>query len=200
MIKNLPVYEAFLGDQIGIFTVALVDEPAMEKYWAVFSKEEEPKVEKLNFKVVDEEQHKVLSVLIRCDYPILRKDDNGEYFYLTFSKETIYAAAENFLKNGFQNIIRLTHQGDNYIEDGFNLVQFYIKDSTKGINPEGFEDIADGSLMCEYFVTDDALWDEIKAGTFNGISMESVFEIAPKKEEDKEINSIEELLNYLNIK
>ena len=54
--------------------------------------------------------------------------------------------------------------------------------------------------MCEYFVTNDALWDEIKAGTFNGISMESVFEIAPKKEEEKEITTIEELINYLNIK
>ena len=195
MIKNIPIYEAFLGDQIGIFTVALVDEPAMEKYWSVYSVEEGPK--ELKFKVIDEEQHKVLAPIIRADFPILRKEGN-QYFYVTFSKETIYAAAEKFLKDGYQNIVRLTHNGDNYV-DGFNLVQWYIKDSAKGINPEGFEDIADGSLMAEYKVNDDEIWKEIKAGTFNGLSMESVFGLRIKVEDEPIINSVEELLDYLGI-
>lgn len=196
MIKNIPVFEAFLNDEIGIFTIALVDQPAMEKLWSVYSVEE-MKPAKLNFKVLDEEQHKVLAPIIRADFPILRKDDNGEYFYITFSKETIYAAAEKFLKEGFQNVVRLTHNGDNYV-DGFNLVQWYIKDSEKGINPEGFEDMADGTLMAEYKVNDDSIWAQIKSGTFNGLSMESIFDIVPKKEE-KTIESIEELLKYLGI-
>lgn len=196
MIKNIPLYKAVLGDEVGIFAVALVDNPAMEKKWLAFSKEEQ---KPMYFKVLDEEQHKVLSVLIRCDFPILRKDDDGKYFYVTFPKETIYAAAENFMKNGLQNVVKLTHQGDNFIYDGFNLVQFYIKDSEKGVNPEGFEDIADGSLMAEYFVTNDDLWEQIKSGDFNGLSMESIFDIVPVKEEP-EINSIEELVEYLGIK
>lgn len=196
MIKNIPVFEAFLNDEMGIYTIALVDQPAMEKLWSVYSVEE-MKPAKLNFKVLDEEQHKVLAPIIRADFPILRKDDNGEYFYITFSKETIYAAAEKFLKEGFQNVVRLTHNGDNYV-DGFNLVQWYIKDSEKGINPEGFEDMADGTLMAEYKVNDDSIWAQIKSGTFNGLSMESIFDIVPKKEE-KTIESIEELLKYLGI-
>ena len=194
MIKDIPVFEAFLNNEIGIFTIALVDQPAMEKKWLAFSKEE-PKP--MFYKVLDEEEHKVLAPIIRADFPILRKDENGQYFYITFSKETIYAAAEKFLKDGYQNIVRLTHQGDNYV-DGFNLVQWYIKDSAKGINPEGFEDLADGTLMAEYKVNDDAIWEEIKAGTFNGLSMESVFDVK-LKEEEKEINSIEELVEYLGI-
>lgn len=191
--KKLPIYEAFLNDQIGIFTIALVDAPAMEKNWLAFSKEE---AKPMSYKVIDEEEHKVLAPIIRADFPILRKDDNGEYFYLTFSRDTIYAAAEKFLKEGFQNVVRLTHQGDNYV-DGFNLVQWYIKDSAKGVNPEGFEDIADGSLMAEYKVNDEAIWEEIKAGTFNGLSMESVFEIRPQ--EEKEITTLEELADYLGL-
>lgn len=193
--KDIPIYEAFLGDQIGIFNIALVDNPAMEKLWSVFSKEGE--VKKMKFKVEDEQQHKVLDVIIRADFPILRKDDNGDYFYVTFSKETIYAAAEKFLKEGFQNSVKLTHQGDNFI-DGFNLVQWFIKDSAKGINPEGFEDLADGSLMAEYYVTNDEVWEQIVSGEFNGLSMESVFVIAPKKE--PEITTIEDLVEYLGLK
>lgn len=196
MIKNIPVFEAFLNDEIGIFTIALVDAPAMEKNWLAFSKEEPAKP--MYYKVLDEAEHKVLAPIIRADFPILRKDDNGEYFYITFSKETIYAAAEKFLKEGFQNVVRLTHKGDDYV-DGFNLVQWYIKDSNKGINPEGFEDMADGTLMAEYKVNDDAIWDEIVAGTFNGLSMESVFDILPKKEEQT-INTLEELADYLGLK
>lgn len=195
MIKNIPIYKALLGDEIGIFAVALVDNPAMEKKWLAFSKEGQ---KPMYFKVLDEEQHKVLSVLIRCDFPILRKDDNGDYYYVTFPRETIYAAAENFMKNGFQNVVKLTHQGDNFI-NGFNLVQFYIKESAKGINPEGFEDIADGSLMAEYYVTNDDVWEQIKSGEFNGLSMESVFDIVLKKEEPV-INTIDELVEYLGIK
>lgn len=195
MIKNIPIYKALLGDEIGIFAVALVDNPAMEKKWLAFSKEEQ---KPMYFKVLDEEQHKVLSVLIRCDFPILRKDDNGDYYYVTFPRETIYAAAENFMKNGFQNVVKLTHQGDNFT-DGFNLVQFYIKESAKGINPEGFEDIADGSLMAEYYVTNEDVWERIKSGEFNGLSMESVFDIVLKKEEPV-INTIDELVEYLGIK
>lgn len=196
MIKNIPVFEAFLNDEIGIFTIALVDNPAMEKQWMAFSKEE---AKPMYYKVLDEAEHKVLAPVIRADFPILRKDDKGEYFYVTFSKETIYAAAEKFLKEGFQNVVRLTHQGDNYV-DGFNLVQWYIKDSAKGINPEGFEDMADGTLMAEYKVNDDAIWDEIVAGTFNGISMESIFDIVPKKEEEPVIDTLEDLVKYLGIK
>lgn len=196
MIKNIPVFEAFLNDEVGIFTISLVDEPAMEKKWLAFSKED---TKPMFYKVLDEEEHKILAPIIRADFPILRKDENGEYFYLTFSKETIYAAAERFLKNGFQNIIRLTHQGDDYI-DSFNLVQWYIKDSAKGINPEGFEDMADGTLMAEYKVNDENIWERIKAGEWNGLSMESVFDIELKKEDEKEITTIDELLNYLNLK
>ena len=78
--QKIPVYEVELDEAEGIFAVSLVNAPAMQKDWMVFS--EEP----INFAVQDEEQRKVMSVLIRANYPILRKTPEGRLFYIIFRK------------------------------------------------------------------------------------------------------------------
>ena len=194
--NNLPLYTATLNDDdLGIYTISLVEWPAMEKRWEFFEKQKEP----LKFSVVDAEQHRVVSPIIRCDYPILRKDENGKFFYITFPKETIYAAAERFLTIGAQGLVKLTHNEDAPFIDGFNLVQWYIKDTARGISPVGFEDVADGSLFAEYYVTNEDVWKKVVDGTFNGLSMESEFFLKLQEPEEKEIDSIEALVDYLGI-
>ena len=192
--NNLPLFVASLeDDNLGIFTISLVDWPAMDKRWEFFSKQEEP----LKYSIVSEDEHRVISPIIRANFPILRKTENGEFFYVTFPPETLYEAAKRFLQNGFQGFVKLTHNEDAPFIDGFSLVQWFIKDTSKGISPAGFEDVADGSLFAEYFVTSDSLWSSIKNGTYNGLSMESEFHIS--QPEDEEITTIDELLKRLGI-
>ena len=64
---------------------------------------------------------------------------------------------------------------DGSLVDGIELVQFFIKDSEKGITPQGFEHVSDGSLFAEYQVTNDDLWNSIKEGVFKGFSLEGFF-------------------------
>ena len=197
MINGLPVYEAVLDDyNLGIFTISLVDDPATEVKWVAFAKDAKAS-SPLKFSIVDEDEHKVLSVIMRADFPIYRVDENGEGFYITFSKETLYEAAKRLLMNGFQNYVNVEHIASSALY-GFQLAQIYQKDTARGINPAGFEDIEDGSLFGEYFVADETLWSEIKAGKFTGISLEGEFGLAEPKE--KEIETIEDLVEYLGIK
>ena len=196
MINGLPVFEAVLDDyNLGIFTVSLVGDPATECKWIAFAKDAKAS-NPLKFSIIDEEQHKVLSVIMRADFPIYRVDEQGNGFYITFSKETLYEAAKRLLMNGFQNYVNVEHIASSSLY-GFQLAQIYQKDVARGINPTGFEDIEDGSLFGEYFVADETLWEEIKAGKFTGISLEGEFRLTDSKED--EIKSLDELVELLGL-
>lgn len=192
--NQLPVYSirVLTADQ-GVYGVSLVDWPAMDVKWAAFAKEKET----LKFSVVDDEEHKVMSVLIRCDFPILRRDEERGDFYVVFDRETTENIADKFLQNGAGYYITLDHNDDAWVGDGVHLQQIFIKDSARGINPEGFDEVADGSLFGIWKVENDDLWKSIKDGTFNGMSLEGRFTLAP---EEDEIQTLEELMEHLGIK
>ena len=62
------------------------------------------------------------------------------------------------------------------------MVQFFIKDSTRGVSPAGFDDIADGSLFAEFHILNDDVWEAVKDGTYKGFSLEGVFDFQPEPE------------------
>lgn len=198
MINGLPVFEAVLDDyNIGIFTVSLVDDPATSVKWIAFAKDAKAS-NPLKFSIIDEKEHKVLSVIMRADFPIYRVDEQGNGFYITFSKETLYEASKRLLLNGFQNYVNVEHIASSILY-GFQLAQIYQKDVARGINPVGFEDIEDGSLFGEYFVADETLWQEILEGKFTGISLEGEFGIDKVEEKEKEISTLDELVEALGL-
>lgn len=56
------------------------------------------------------------------------------------------------------------------------MFESYIIDRQRGITPpKGFEDIADGSWFGSFKVENDNIWQEVKAGTFKGFSVEGLF-------------------------
>lgn len=196
MIKDLPLFEMVLDeDTEGLYTISLVSRPAVKAHWLAFKEDEK----RINFSVTDEEQHKVLAVIARADFPIYRIDEQtGNEFYVTFSKETIQKMSQRFLKNGYQNLINVEHQENSYI-DGVELEQIFIKDVEKGICPQGFSDIEDGSLFGVYKIEDDNVWDAIKEGIFTGVSLEGLFRLQPmeKEPEERVIDSLEDLYNLI---
>ena len=182
MKKNLeyPLYELTLDDALGVYAVALVRRPAMQQSWQVFSEDEKP----LKFAVQDEEQRKVLAVLCRADFPIYRVGPSGYEYYVYFSRETVDALVRRLFQNSFQNEINNEHENAFRI-DGVHLNQVYLKDSTKGINPVGFENIEEGSAFAEYKIEDDEVWQAIKEGVWTGVSIEGYFnqrEVVPEEE------------------
>lgn len=193
--NGLPLLDATLDEwELGIYCLSLVDDPATQRSWLLFSnKNKQPATQRLKFAVTDATEHKVLSVIMLADTPIYRIDANGNPYYLQFSKKTLYEAAHRMLRNGTQNNTNIEHI-ESSIVYGFDMVQLFQKDTAKGISPVGFEDVPDGSLFGEFYVTDETLWQEILDGKFTGISLEGEFSV-----EDKPIESIEELVQYLGM-
>lgn len=195
---NLPIFDMMLDeDTAGLYTVSLVDDPAMEVNWFAFEKEDNKPLEVKMADIMDEMEHKVMAVICRADFPILRRDDEGQYFYVQFPKETIKMMAQRFLKNGFQELINIQHETDSYVQ-GVEMEQLFIKDTKSGINPVQFQDIEDGSLFGIYKIENEEIWNDIMNGKYTSVSLEGLFKpVLHIEEKDKEIETIEELIDYL---
>lgn len=201
--RQIPIYRATMERQDdGMFCISLVDEPAVQKDFLKFNKQKE-----MRMMVADEDKRLVYGVVMRADYPIYRVDDEGYEYYIYYDAKVIRQMAEKYLKEGNQNNISVDHNGKNI--EGVDMVQWFIKDTDKGVSPKGFDDIRDGSLFAEFHVTDDDLWKDIKDEKFKGFSLEGIFTIRQEyKRQDKEeisdedydeINSlIEKLKNKIN--
>lgn len=191
-IDGIPVFRAEIqGADEGMYCISLVDEPAVLRDFQKFHKQEmeDKEAKRLLYAVTDPEARLVRGVVMRSDFPIYRRDGYYEY-YIVYKPETIRQMAEKYLAEKLQNNVSLDHNGV-YV-DGVEMVQWFIKDTAKGINPEGFEDCAEGSLFAEFHITDDTIWEAIKAGTYRGFSLEGFFELAPEEDEDDVQRIVEE--------
>lgn len=174
-IDGIPVFEALLSDEeCGMIRISLVDAPAVLSGWQTFKKVQ-------MYAVQDEEQRLVRGVVMRADFPIYRVDNKGGEYYIIYRADTIREMAEKYLAESRQNNVDTMHNHQEV--DGVQMVQYFIKDSAKGINPEGFDDIADGSLFAEFHVTNDDVWAAIKDGTYQGFSLEGVFGFATEPDQ-----------------
>ena len=171
-LEGIPVYLLSVDDpNATIQTVSLVECPATGLPLYCFEKEEKYKFS------TDELKHNIISCIVRVDYPILRTSADGEPYYVVFNKQTSEMLCQKLLKDGFQQNISLDHNGQ--LIEGIQLEQVFIKDSSRGIVPSGFESAADGSLFGIYHITDESLWNDCVSGRFGGVSLESLFKLIP---------------------
>lgn len=196
MNKQLPIYDIELNDDCaGMTCVSLVDEPAIETDFMIFSKEHE------NILFSDYEKHEIFGPAIIAGMPIYRCQD-GREFYVRFTSETIKKIVERFSQDKNFNVVSLQHNGQNI--DNVILTEMFIKDDNNGISPLGFENISNGSLFMRYKIYDDELWEQIKnSGKINGFSIEIECDFTPihedfsqKNDDDAKIDAfVEELLS-----
>ena len=180
-IGGIPVYDAqILDEDSGMIKISLVDDPAVMSNFQAFDVQKKL----LMYEVADEEKRLVRGVVMRADFPIFRRDKEMGEYYIIYKADTIRQMAEKYLVENRQNNINLMHEADSDV-DGVQMVQFFIKDSSAGVSPANFDEIADGSLFGEFHVTNDEVWDQIKNGTYKGFSLEGVFDLMPEQDKDE---------------
>ena len=170
-MTKLPIYEALISSEDdGIITVSLVDEPAVESDFVCFAKD----AGKQSFALSDASEHLITGCLMKAETPIYR-NENGYEYYIVFSKETIKTMAQKMLADSTFKNIDTQHNGELLPQGALTLIELYIKDSNKGIDPN-FVDVPDGSLMITFKVNDESIWQECANGDFlNGFSLEGFF-------------------------
>ena len=183
--NNLPLFEACIDtkdSETGMFVISLVDSPANERDFVAF--EEVKQIQ--TYSIANDEEQKVFGLVMECDKPIYRRNQQGFEYYITYIRKTIEAMTEKYFKMGLQNNVDTMHNFE--LEDGITLTQMFIKDSEKGVNPIGFEDVNDGSLFAEFHIENAEVWNAIKEGEYKGFSLAGVFI-------QKEVEHIEETYN-----
>lgn len=191
-MDKLPIYEAFIGDeQDGVLIMSLVESPATEFNWLMFSKERE--TVKFSF---DDEQRILKGVVMLADTPIYRR--NGDYeYYIMYSKETLKQMAQKMLNDHTFNTLDTEHSHNMLGNGDAELRELFIKDTENGINPKGFEDVADGSLLCTYYIANDDIWERAKNGEFKGFSLEGIFSVKEAETYNKQNNKKENKMSKL---
>lgn len=201
MDTKLPIYRATIdnSDDTGMFVVSLVDEPAVEVDFLAFDKQ----TEHLEFAIQDEEQRKVLGVVMIPNKLIYRRDSNGFEYLIKYEPDTIHQMVEKFFRDVNPNNVDTDHNFE--LVQGVVLSQAFFKNTEKGINPAGFENMPDDTLFFEYHILNDEIWNGIKEGTWKGFSLAGYFNVEPvemKKEEPKPsvLDDIEDLIKKINNK
>ena len=163
MIKT---YEAiFDTNNKGVYSVSLVEEPAMEGDFIALSKET-----KVELKTVDEEQRILIGLVLEPNKDIYR-NQGGEEFNLRFSEETIKDLSHNFFKQGYQTNSSIEHADE---VTGVSFVESWIVEDSaidKSAN-FGFS-YPKGSWVATMKVDDESVWkDYVKTGLVKGFSID----------------------------
>lgn len=195
-IDSIPVYQALVDSaETGMMRISLVDDPAVQSNFLAFSNQQKRAAVPQVYAVQDEDKHLVLGCVMRADFPIYRRDpqpDGTEFeYYIIYKPDTIRTMAEKYLAENRQNLVNLMHQ-EGTDQDGVQMVQYFIKGN--GLAPEGFDAIADGSLFAEFHITNQDVWEAVKAGTYKGFSLEGIFDLTP----EKDAASVEEIVDALD--
>lgn len=195
-MDELPLYEMYLdgSDMDGIWGIALVDDPAIERNWLAMSKQPD---QQIKFSEVKDKQELVGAVLIP-DQEIYREDYFGNPYKVKFTAQQIKAAGKKFMKMRLTNAFNLDH--DKSVSDVYAFEMWYVGRNDKlyslssDFTPELYPE---GTLMISVAVENKEVWQRIKAGDWKGFSMEGFFSLLEVdfKATLSRIQSLHETLN-----
>ena len=199
MENNTEILELIINeedDDSGISFISLVDQPATEKLWLKFNKQQPLNFE---FKIQDEDKRIVSGYFMVADLPIPRLNDMNEKFFVVFKKDTINKIVNKFFKQGYSNKINLMHDQE---MDGVYLIESLIIDNERGsIAPKEFEKVPNGSWWGSLRVESNEIWSLIQQGKLRGFSVEGMFgQDKSRNIQEKIINKIRDVIsNYKKI-
>jgi hypothetical protein len=172
----MPLYKITINedDDTGVQANAFVDMPAHMKGSINFDIHKKPI--KYDF---NEEKRMVTGVMISAGTPIYRRsDDEAPEHYVYFPPEEIEKIVNKFMRNGFNNSLNEMHDPSKPIQ-GVKMIHSYI---IGGVNnpqaPEAFkgQNLQKGTWIATYHVANDAIWNKVKSGEFQGFSVEGLFD------------------------
>lgn len=160
--KKLKCYSVGLDSDV--YSISLVNEPAIESNFIYLSKEKPVQV-----CLTKDEKHIVMGAVLIPDKPIYR-NQGGEEFYIQFSAETIEKLAYQYLAK--DRIYSFTQQHEDVADDIY-VVETWLKTSENDKSKDYGIDVPIGSWLIAAKVENEEIWDKIKSNEMNGFSIEA---------------------------
>ncbi len=193
-MKETKIVELVIADdsqELAIDAISLVNSPAIEQDFVFFGKEKN----NLTFAKVDEEKRMLVSPALIPNKQIFRYDPNTDSdYYVYFSPDTVRKASELYLKHN--NHHKATHEHKDRVS-GVLTVESWIKEGDSDKSKLYGFDLPNGTWFVKMKITNDDLWQKIKAGELKGLSIEGYFTNKFEQMQKKQPTT-EQILSALN--
>ena len=151
----------------GIDAISLVNTPAIESNFIALNKHE------LLLKEIDSEKRILMGPALIPDKSIYRRNDNGDEYYIYFSKDTVRKASELFFKKS--NHQNATYEHEKKIDNMTIVESWIVEDPKKDKTALYGMDVPAGTWMVSMKVDDEKIYNDAKEGTIKGFSIEGYF-------------------------
>tara|TARA_S200002703_G_scaffold70738_1_gene61317 strand:- start:3983 stop:4867 length:885 start_codon:yes stop_codon:yes gene_type:complete len=178
----------------GIEAISLVEQPAIESNFVALNKQE------IMLKEIDEDKRILMGPALVPDKSIYRRNDNGDEYYIYFSKPTVRKASELFFKKSNHKNATFEHKDK---INGVTFVESWIVENKDKDKTALYDmDVPVGTWMVSAKIDDEELYKKAKDGVVKGFSIEGYFadryEMSKRNDAKEEI--IEALQDLLEIK
>ena len=183
MAKKKKIYKVGIDSET--YAISLVESPAIEETLVALEEQKPIKVQ-----LADEEKYMVYSAVLVPDKPIYRRNDDGDEFYIEFTKESIEKMAQEYLMNYRQNEITLDHET---MANDITLVESWIKTDMykdKSVAIGLSEDLPIGTWIAGLKVNQIDAWNRIKNGELRGFSVESMISLEEFSKQEQNTNNM----------
>ena len=204
---TLPIFDITFNpaEDIGLTAISFVDMPAIEQMFVYQGKDKTEKYAFGQILMANADKHEVISPILIPNQLILRINENGEKYYVRWSKEVIEQVANYYIMNQYQNNFTFQHEWfdtgegnyeDSFIKDVYMLEMWTIDDAkTDKANKVYGYHLPEGTLMVRLKIHNRKLWAKIKSGEVKGLSIEAFI---PVQEAGKVTYSKNKQLNQNN--
>ncbi len=134
---------------------------------------DETKLSKESFSL-DEEQRIVVGPLMIPDKLILRVDENGDPYYVFFSKQTIAQIAEKMMRSKLLDRVNIEHDSEDRV-DAHLVESWLVSDVYKDKQQVYGFSHPEGSWLASYRINEDRAWEMVRSGKVRGWSIEGFF-------------------------
>ena len=170
MAKKKKVYKVGLDSET--YAISLVEFPAIEETLVALEEQKEIKVQ-----LADESKHMVYSAVLVPDRPIYRRNEDGDEFYVEFTKESIEHMSQQFFKEYKQNEVTIDHETTasdiTVVESWIKADLYKDKSVALGLN----EELPCGTWFAGMKVNQIDAWNRIVEGSLQGFSVESMLRL-----------------------
>ena len=172
----------------GVFAVSLVENPATEENFVALSQQE------IELKVANEDRRVVVGMALVPEKRIYRKIKDKE-FNIFFSAETIAKAQELYMRN--LNANNVTSEHEKPVQNATVIESWIVEDAKNDKSNIYKLDAPAGSWVIMMKINNDEEWQNIKNGTYNGFSIEGLFQGFEELNANKVVTHDEELLEKI---
>lgn len=169
--ENLPVFEIVCNadDTTGIRLLSLVSKPAIEMKGQFFS---EAELKQIEFTAQEDKQMIVGPAMIP-NRKILRKDNNGNPYYVLFTADTIRMMVEKFNSQNDNRRLNVDHSST--MVNGYIMQNWIVEDSYYDKSKHYGYSLPVGSWFVEVKIEDTNFWNnEVKELGKYGFSIEGL--------------------------